>query len=133
MGRLLSPRVDLLHRGAGVSRLEQLRTELDRYEAAHGTDCRHPDGRLESRSLVALIGRAVLEIAESDAKPAVAQTPPSWKDEDGDVWVRGARPGIVVIAPHNTVLTPEYAGQDYYWREACAALWPDFPLPKLER
>jgi hypothetical protein len=101
--------------------LEQLRIELDKYEAAHGTTRRHPDGRLESRQMIALIGRAVLEMAR----------PSSFISADESLWRRGAEPGELLLLYGDgwETWTASCRAMNPLFREACAVLWPDFVLP----
>lgn len=121
---------------------DKLKTELDRYEAAHGTERRHPDGRLESRQMIALIGRAVLDLAARTLPPEVV----IYVDTLGREWRQGAVPGTaiccgVLYGTSGTIDTTESNltvnvndvndAQFESFRKACAVLWPDYERRRL--
>lgn len=110
-----------------MSTLDQLRTELDRYKAAHGTDCRHPDGRLESRQMIALIGRAVLDLAARVMPPEVA----IYRDKRGLDWRSGEVPGTAVCCGLLYDMSDADDASFETFREACAALWPNYEQSRL--
>lgn len=110
-----------------MSTLDQLRTELDRYEAAHGTERRHPDGRLESQQMIALIGRAMLDLAAQITSPQVVL----YRDKRGLDWRRGEVPGTAMCCGLLFSMNDVNDARFRAFQEACTALWPDYEQPRL--